>query len=582
MKKPTVSSKASKASKPQAPQTANAHGDDGTLTITSWITVLGVLHQGDQLHLVIVPKGANLERAVQIPAAHLAASATSLLEKLLLERQLGFLLGQLTAKEVSSQLRQFLMETNSIVICTAGHHKLSINGKAREVLVHGGRCTWLDSQPLDTKVTLIGEAAQTANPEKSLDDFNEIMTPILSVSDRLMTVLLFALAALMVVRLGLPPLVALLVGQSSIGKTIIQRAVAWWVNGDGHVRMFNGTPKGLQKHLHTLPAKAVFFEDSHGEDNAKAVANLIMAVGNAAEQRLTALPGDNQSATKIQASLVLSAEEGLSTSMRRAGVAMHSGINARVFEIHARHFGMLDDLCGHSSSASLAEFIDDAGPPHAGVVGAAFVAAMASDWDTLPKFWLKYQDKYRRKIKEAAGVEELDGINSRLLDRLAVAAFAGEFAMRRGVLRLETVQIYAALGRLFREHLDRQGVGKTPVAQAVVDAVRHFLQVNPSKFDPIEQAQSERGRNGLAGYQKHSRNGELLYLFFPESFKQVVPKGTEDAALEILDEAGYLTHTASRGLYLQVRFRPFGSSKEAPRLSVDFVAVRASIFGTES
>ncbi|MBN8505891.1 MAG: hypothetical protein J0L58_15600, partial [Burkholderiales bacterium] len=185
--------------------------------LSSSIKVLGVLRQSGSTYLVANSAGAPLDRAIRIPAGLLAKANAGQLERFILESELSCLLSHLDIKDISVQLRKAYTNSSSVVVASPGQHTFIVEGKEYQLLAHNGCFRWLGLAPGDTTVTLIGEAASHAKPTKSLDDFNNVLTPIVASSPRLMLVLLVALAAMLVGPLKLPPLAVLLVGRSSTG-----------------------------------------------------------------------------------------------------------------------------------------------------------------------------------------------------------------------------------------------------------------------------------------------------------------------------------------------------------------------------
>jgi hypothetical protein len=125
--------------------------------------------------------------------------------------------------------------------------------------------------------------------------------------------------------------------------------------------------------------------------------------------------------------------------------------------------------------------------------------------------------------------------------------------------------------------MNRLRAASSPVASAVIEAVRHFIQTNPGRFLPLAQAADATKLNGMSGYLKRGADGQDLYLFFPMAFREKFDDfGAE--AFGHLRDAGYLVVQKSRHNQVSVRVK---TGDVGPGQRQDFVAIRSSILYSE-
>lgn len=174
-------------------------------------------------------------------------------------------------------------------------------------------------------------------------------------------------------------------------------------------------------------------------DTGTVLVAALMAVGNGANGRKRSgysrpLTAD----TPIRGTLIMSAEAGLADTIRAAGQVMLTGQFARGIELHLGQYGMFDVLCGHDSSAELAEYVKDQSKEYAGFVGDAFVETVATNWESVNKMWLSRRDEVRDGILQAADIGKPKGTEESPVKQSAGKDFCTEQGdtYMQGMLRL--------------------------------------------------------------------------------------------------------------------------------------------------
>lgn len=525
--------------------------------------------------LVVNRNGAALDRAVQVPLEMLVQSRSTQVQQLFLKEGYVDLAAAFAPKELSTALMGFATSCKAIVINEEGPHSLEIGGEVHRAIVKGGHCHWIDRAPAGVEVVLVGKAAVKAQPKKDLEQFNVELAPLMAMLPRWLMMLLVALAAPFFKLFGVQPLSFALIGPSSIGKSIIQKSVAVLANGDGVLKTFNTTEIGLHDYLCEQGAQAVFFDDAHGEDAAAPLFRAVMDVGNGGGRMRSRLSFGAEQHQTIQCVLIVSAERSLMETARAAGKSPASGVFARILEIFPGAHGMFEVLGDFKQSADLARHIEQVSPAYAGVVGDAFVKEMAAKFAVAQRLWHQRRGKLKAIVRGEAKAESSSGVNDRVLESLAFCAFIGHMGVQFGVLGVGHKAVNLAVSGLFQEHLNRLQSTRTPVGQAAIEAVRHFILTNPARFLPIEQAADPVKPNQLAGYFKRGKQGGL-FLFFPGTFTE---KFVDTYGSEIYDHlrmAQLLEAQPGRHNRYLVRVPAHGVPEDGGQ-RMNFVAVRERI-----
>lgn len=533
--------------------------------------------RADEMPTVYIRSRAG--KPLAIPLSACVPSKQSQLDELLMRAGFVDVVPQLPTRALAAALRQFAATTKVRVLDRDGFHTVELAGGSHRVLVKGGECHWLDAAPNDGTLVLVGKAAQSTRSSGSHKKFRKAFKELLPAQPRLLVGLLFALAAGLAPEFGILLVALLLVGPSSIGKSIIQRACSLLVSGADSVRQLDATPQGLIEFLQAQGAAAVYLEDTHSARMWEALCEAIMATGNGAEGRLRSSHSRHvANDAPTRATLVMSAEAGLAETVRLGHGTLRAGLYARLLEVHPGEHGMFDDLCGHTDSASLALHIEEQAKQCAGVVGQAFFTVIASNWAEVRELWVKKHDFVQAAILRHAGLGEIDGVTHRLLEALTFVGFVGAVAAKHDVLPVKLAHVFRSLGLLLGEQVKRLKGMRTPVGLAAVDAVRLFIQTNRGKFLPIEQASDPTHVNGLVGYVKHTKR-DTLFLFYPGVFHERFVGKFGDEVYGHLRSAAVLRTHESRGNRYQARLQlPGRTGSDRPQ---DFVAISESILFAE-
>ena len=544
------------------------------------LEVLGsTMTENGNCTVLVARLGAPLGLALAIPAALLAVGKHALLEEFLLKHGCLDITKTYTSREISSHLSQAALECRAIAIDKEGLHNVPVAGKVHRVYVKGGQCYWVTPKPVDVDIVLVGAAAIVCKPTKSLKQLNQVFAKLLAVNPRMLVVMFFALASLLARLFGVPQMNLGAIGISSRGKSIVQMFTSCVVNGLAEVLAMDATVAGLNEYLSDRSDQAVFIDDAHGARAAAALVQAIMNTGNGGGRLRSKRAQAGVAHEAVTCSLIFSAERAITETARAGGIELNSGVFARTFEIHLGQHGMFDDLGRFADAATLAKFIQTESPHYLGIVGSALVQQVIGNWSKAEALWPKHEAGIRAQILKHAHADEVTGLNGRLLDRLTFITFVGCLLVHFKILEISKTDIYRAVGLLFKEHLNRLKASSSPVAGAVIDEIRHFIQTNPGRFLPLVQAGDAAQPNGLAGYLKRGSQGDQIYLFFPGVFKAKFIDKFGAEAYGHLRDAGFLVTQPSRGNLMSVRVKLTGQDDGKRQ---DFVAIRSTILYSEN
>ena len=530
-------------------------------------------------YLIVKQCGAKISAVISVPLAFLAIGKHAQLQELFLKRGFLNVVNQFAPRELSSLLSQAAQVCTTTVIDREGLQEFDYAGSPHFIMVKGGNCHWFSEKPDGAQVVLTGLAALEVKSEKPLLDFDKSFSEVLARNGRMLVVLCFALMAMFARLYRVPHLNLAIVGLSSRGKSIAQHFAACVVNGRDEVLTMNATVIGLNEYMVIHPDQAVYFEDAHGSLAAAPLIQGIMDAGNSGGRLRSKRTGTSSAIDPVLCSMILSAERGVLETARANRRDINSGVFARLLEVHMGKHGMFDNLCGFRDGSELAKHVKTESPKYMGLIGTALLEYVGADWAKARLLWMKKEHAIRAEIVKAAGSTDINGLNARLLDGLTFAAFIGCLLVHYKVVTVKRSDVYDSFGMVFKEHMERLKASSSPVAQSVIEAVRHFIQTNQGRFIPLAQAADTSKPNGLAGYVNRDAVGQGRFLFFPGVFKEKFIDQFGVEAYGHLRDAGFLISQASRGNLMSVRIK-FSGEVDAKRQ--DFVAIRSTILYSES
>jgi putative DNA primase/helicase len=340
----------------------------------------------------------------------------------------------------------------------------------------------------------------------------------------------------------------ILVGQSSIGKSVLLWIVSALFMRKPRLVTWDATDNGLEA---TMAAKCdqPLAVDEMGQSNGAQVARMAYRAMNGVGRQRADTSGQAKPVA-ITRSVMLSAGEvspfGL---MRQSQQGIHKGQEARFLAVPvAEPHGVWTELGDFNNGADKSDWIRQQITAFQGAPGRELLQHVVP---VLPQLGTEFQvdrSDLMREIASDTDFDVKDTVQGRVLDSFALFAFAGNIAQRYGVVDWTRKEIMVAIRRGFAlwhaEYLKNQPVN----AGALIQSVRVFLQSERgNRIKPLtEWADNYAGT--LAGFEHVYRNGEAVFLLYPSYFnKHLCGKYPAEQVLTALKNAGLLI-TGPRGV----------------------------------
>ena len=534
------------------------------------LTVLGLAVSADgQAALAVKAAGAPDDAAQALPLSLLIKGRRTLMEDWMLRNGHHRLALAVPIDRLQDVLRSAAQREKRVVLTTNGYHEVqTTDGFRARCLVRFAQAYWLDTQIPPFPVTLIGQAGPIAN-QSAKGSIDPSLARVLATNPRLLTVVLFALAAIVkgVFDEDIPNLG--LVGGSSLGKSTAQRVASWLTLGRDELVTLNATTLGLNDLLAGKTHQPVFVEDAHGADAGKPLLAAIMNTANGAARLVSSRSRSHAATDPITSTLIFSAERSVAETARASKQPLNAGVQARLLEVGMGQHGIFDELCDHESGGSLSREITLTAIASRGAMARTLLQLLTGQLDRAKTIWTTRRPKLRKRLAKRAETVDIEPINGRLLDGLTFVAFIGAAVCRRKNIQIGSDVVINAIGDLFAEHISKRGTVSTPITQRALEDVRYCIQSSPNRFAPLTDAHSRLG-SGLLGYRRTKRD-ETQFLFFPAAFEGQFVDEFGKEIYEYLRRAGHLRSQGGRFNRMTVRM-PNSDQRQ------EFVVVADTIF----
>jgi len=330
-------------------------------------------------------------------------------------------------------------------------------------------------------------------------------------------------------------------GASSTGKsTALHVMVSVWGGGgvNDFVRSWRTTDNALEGMALIHNDTALPLDEIAEIDPRAAFRTAYMLSNGQGKARLNKT-GEVRQSHEWRCSFLSTGEIGLAAKVAEDGRKATAGQEVRVIDIPAdagAGMGLFENLHGLNRPSDLAEALRDATQRHYGHSARAFLAKLVEDVPGITS-----------EVREAVGAFALkvaprgaDGQVHRVARRFALAAYAGELAIKAGVVPWEKGTAISAAARCFDDWLRSRGCAGQKEESDALDAVIGFLQRHRSRFRPWSAPDTF--IHDSAGFVRETDKELTFYLFRQSFLSDICGKSGIDAdqAAEALAKHGYL------------------------------------------
>lgn len=338
-------------------------------------------------------------------------------------------------------------------------------------------------------------------------------------------------------------------GGSSTGKTTSLHVAGSVCGGGGiggYVQSWRATANGLEG-VATAHCDLLLCLDELGQIDARDAGSAAYMLANGAGKTRASRDGSLRSPAEWRVLFLSTGEIGLADKIQEDGRRVAAGQQLRVVDIPAdagAGLGLFEALHGFKNGDAFARHLKSATGTVYGTPIRAFLEQLVSDVDDIKA---RVADSCKQFVA-AHCPPGACGQVSRVAERFAMVAAAGELATGFGVLPWPEGQATEAAAICFKAWLQERGGDGAAEIQAGMEQVRSFIEQNgESRFTPWEldgEQQDHRTINRV-GFRRPNNCGGTDYFILAGQWKRQVCTGSDSKM--IADELLRQGHLVSDG-----------------------------------
>ena len=237
--------------------------------------------------------------------------------------------------------------------------------------------------------------------------------------------------------------------------------------------------------------------------------------------------------------IISAGEESPADRIRRGGQQPLAGQLARfiTLPVNGQH-GAFDNLHGESSGAAFSAHVRSQLRQVHSVAWKPFVQHVAADVPAVRRLYEEHFPTLKSVIGEGCKLDTSDGVQERVLEHFAFAAFSGFVAIGAGVVGITKGEIAAAMCCGFGDWLKQYRADARTPDDEITDHVRDLVLKYRNRLPPYA-AFLDADRDTQIGFT-HTANGEELLLLLPDALRKINEKHGKKAVKDALLRKAWL------------------------------------------
>lgn len=342
-------------------------------------------------------------------------------------------------------------------------------------------------------------------------------------------------------------------GPSSSSKTTLLFVIGSVWGGPSHVLSWRTTANAMEKWA-SLLSDCCLLLDELGQGDVSEIFKLIYSLANGrGKERMN---NDIQLRETLTWLILLfsTGENKFEDLLRKIGEKMQAGQQVRLSDIPIEKSD-ISDLHGYQNAGEMVREIKKLSSDHYGHAGREFLTHLTS-----PGTLECVRNNMDADLNEIVSIicdQNSDGQVQRVARRFALVAIAGKLAIEFGILP-DAIKPLKAVNVCFSAWLEARG-GSGPLEDIqILSQMRRYLEAHAlDRF--YDQRTNDEGYptpvNNMSGFKQKDK-GE--FYIFPEAFKEIMAGFSEQRALKILFEAGWLIKQDQKRFKSRFTFSKFG------------------------
>ncbi|ARK46288.1 DUF927 domain-containing protein [Burkholderia pseudomallei] len=371
----------------------------------------------------------------------------------------------------------------------------------------------------------------------TLSDWAKV-TALCSGNPLMIVALCFAFGSGLLKLFGQSGICVNLVGNSSTGKTTILRLLQALTGSPEYLANWEATANGLEAYAAQHKDLPLVI-DELGQSDVASFGQSVYRLTNGSGRLRAKTNGGLADQAQLSTMIISAGEESPADRIRRSGQQAVAGQLARFITLPVNgQYGAFDNLHGESNGAAFSALVRSKLREVHGVAWPSFAQYVAAN---IPAVRRKREDYYpglKENIREGCHLDAADGVQERVLEHFAFAAFSAFVAIDAGVLGVTYGGVVDAMRCCFADALKQyQADSRTPEDQ-IAEEVRDLVLRHRNRLPPYS-AFCDADRDTQIGFT-HTANGIDMVLLLPPVMRKVNEKYGKKAVKNALVRKGLL------------------------------------------
>ncbi|WP_321942748.1 DUF927 domain-containing protein [Paraburkholderia tropica] len=348
----------------------------------------------------------------------------------------------------------------------------------------------------------------------------------------------FAFASALLKLFGQSGVCVNLIGCSSTGKSTILRLVQALTGSPEYLASWEATANGLEAYAAQHKDLPLII-DELGQSDMASFGQSVYRLTNGSGRLRAKTNGGLADQARLSSVIISAGEESPVDRIRRSGQQAMAGQLARfiTLSVNGQH-GAFDKLHGESDGAAFSALIRSKLREVHGVAWPSFAQYVAAD---IPAVRRKHDERYRDlqdAIGEGRKLDASDGVQQRVLEHFAFAAFSSFIAIDAGVLGITHGDVVETMIRCFTDCLKQYRADARTLEDEIVEEVCDIVLKHRNRLPPYK-AFKDAGRDTQIGFT-HSADGVDMVLLLRFTMDKINKKYGKKSVKNALANKGLL------------------------------------------
>jgi putative DNA primase/helicase len=355
------------------------------------------------------------------------------------------------------------------------------------------------------------------------------------------------------------------VGESSTGKTTALRVAASVYGGADYLNRWRATTNGLEA-LAAIRSDTLLILDELSQVDPREAGEIAYMLANGSGKSRANRNGNTRMRHEWRLLFLSAGEIGLAQHLASAGKRIKAGQEVRLVDIPAdagAKMGIFENLHGYESGALFSKVLMENTQKYygTGVIRFLETIAVPTQWEENTQFLKSLIKSFLEKYLP----KDSSGQVSRVCERFALIAAAGELASLYGVTGWRANEAEESAARCFKDWLEQRGTNGNHERSVIIAQFKKFFEIHGesrfTEFNNEKDSLSALRTSNRAGFKRKVAGYYEYYLFSEIYRSEIFSDFDSRSAAKILAEEGLIEPENDKNLANRVCLPGLGQTR---------------------